>query len=97
MPSRNVGVLVEILDALGHLIRQPEAAFARLQEHFKTKLLVVAGDIELVQQQATTLRLQISERKRPRSSTTSASRWRPLHRDHGGGDQHLYPGRFIEP
>lgn len=61
MPSRNTGVLVEILDALGHLMRQPEAAFARLEEHYKSKLLLVAGDIELVQQQAHTLRLAISK------------------------------------
>src|SRR3954471_25045742 len=60
MPSRNTDIICEILDALGPHIRQPENAFSRLTEHFKDRLLISAGDTQLIDQQAQELRLAIT-------------------------------------
>ena len=89
MPSRNTGVLVEILDALGNLVRQPEAAFARLKEHYKSKLLIVAGDETTVAKYAKELRLAITT---PESAAVldyigHSSTGRHHHRAGGGSDQ----------
>jgi hypothetical protein len=54
MTTRNTPVLQQIIEVLG----EPEA-LARLENHFKDSLLVVAGDINLVASQAEELRLAI--------------------------------------
>jgi hypothetical protein len=54
MTTRNTPVLQQIIEVLD----EPDA-LARLENHFKDSLLVVAGDINLVADQAETLRLAI--------------------------------------
>jgi len=44
MPTRNTQILRQIIEALD--VQSPEEALARLEEHFKDKLLVVAGDTD---------------------------------------------------
>jgi len=56
MPTRNTPVLKQILDVLE--ISSPHA-LARLENHFKDSLLIVAGDINLVATHAEQLRLAI--------------------------------------
>jgi hypothetical protein len=60
MPSRNTAILNEILDVLGSNLISPLGALAELEEHFKDKLVMVAGDVQLVEQQAQELRLAIT-------------------------------------
>ena len=46
MPTRNTGVLCEIIEALGD--HAPPDALERLENHFKDLLLVVAGTTQTV-------------------------------------------------
>ena len=57
MPTRNIPVLKEIIEALGD--SAPPDALARLENHFKDSLLVVVGDIQTIASQAEQLRLAI--------------------------------------
>ena len=58
MPTRNTPALQQIIEALGDSV--PPDALARLEDHFKDSLLVVAGDTSQVAAHAETLRLAIS-------------------------------------
>jgi len=58
MPTRNTDILRQIIEALCD--QAPEDARARLEEHFKDKLMVVAGDVETIEAQAQQLRLAIT-------------------------------------
>lgn len=60
MPSRNTGLLQEIVRTLGDQVSDPRTALARLEEHFGEKLLTVAGDTDSIDQQAQELRLAIT-------------------------------------
>jgi DNA integrity scanning protein DisA with diadenylate cyclase activity len=60
MPERNTGILCQIIECLGDLVQQPQEALTRLEEHYSQKLLVVAGDTHLIEQQAQELRLAIT-------------------------------------
>ena len=66
MPSRNTGILGEIIESLGDLVQQPTTALARLEEHFKDRLLIVASDVQTVESQAEELRLFISSEEAAR-------------------------------
>jgi hypothetical protein len=59
MPTRNTAVLTQIIEALDGLLISEPHALARLEDHFKDSLLVVAGDTQLVASQAEELRLAI--------------------------------------
>jgi hypothetical protein len=61
MPTRNTEVLKEILQTLE--IEEPHA-LARLEDHFKSLLIVVAGNETDVAQYAEQLRLAIIETER---------------------------------
>src|SRR4051812_25242074 len=60
MPTRNTGILSNIVDTLGDQLKAPEKALAQLEEHFESKLLIVAGDVQTVARYADTLRLAIT-------------------------------------
>ena len=60
MPTRNTPVLQQIIQALGDLIPAPAEALARLEEHFESDLLIVAGTTSQVAAHAETLRLAIT-------------------------------------
>jgi hypothetical protein len=57
MTTRNTPVLQQLIEVLGDSAKSD--ALARLEDHFKDSLLVVAGDINLVADQAEKLRLAI--------------------------------------
>ena len=58
MPTRNTPVLERIVKALGD--SAPQDTLARLEDEFKDSLVVVAGDVKTVAQQAEQLRLAIT-------------------------------------
>src|SRR5688572_23968132 len=60
MPSRNTALLKEIIEALGDHLSAPEEALIRLEEHFGSSLLIVAGTTTQVAEHAEQLRLAIT-------------------------------------
>lgn len=58
MPTRNTPVLKQIIEVLGDSA-SPDA-LAKLENHFKDSLMVVAGDIQTVAALAETLRLAVN-------------------------------------
>src|SRR4051812_40877207 len=60
LPTRNTVVLMQIIEILGDLVISPEA-LARLEKHFKSSLIIVAGDTEQVAKFAEELRLAITK------------------------------------
>jgi hypothetical protein len=75
MPTRNTTVLESIIKALGDTA--PQEALPRLEKEFESSLLVVAGDVKTVAQNAEHLRLAITAeemQRRPGSSLGSNHR-----------------------
>ena len=64
MPTRNTAVLKRIIQALDGLLISEPHALARLENHFKSSLLVVAGNETDVAKFAEELRLAIIETER---------------------------------
>ncbi len=97
MPSRNTEVLTQIIEALDGLLVSPPHALARLEDHFKDSLLVVAGDVQLVAQQAEELRLAIITAECAQVLDHLAPQGR-IHLDQTEeAINTLFPDRFIEP
>ncbi len=99
MPTRNTGILNEIIYHLGSLvINQPEA-LAQLKNAFKGKLLIVAGNVETVAKHAEELRLAIDttecETVLDYIGTASLAGITIDHVEETINT--LFPGRFIEP
>ena len=57
--TRNTSVLNQIIEALGDLLISSPHALARLERHFETSLIVVAGDVQTVAAHAEKLRLAV--------------------------------------
>jgi len=94
MPTRNTGVLCEIIAALD--ISEPEA-LERLEDHFKGSLAIVAGDVDLVARQAVELRLAITTSECGLVLDHLAPQVRISIDQTDEGINTLSEGRFIEP
>jgi hypothetical protein len=99
MPTRNTGVLCEIIQALGDPLAIPPDALARLEDHFKDSLLIVAGSSQTVARHAETLRLAITTPECAQALDYIASKaLAGISIDHcEEAINMLFEGRFIEP
>jgi len=95
MPTRNTGTLTQIIEALGDLA-QPDA-LARLEDHFKDSLLIVAGSTQTVARHAEELRLAITTDECALVLDHLAPQIRITIDQTDEAINALYPGRFIEP
>lgn len=64
MSTRNTPVLQEIVDVLFTEVDEQAATLARLEHHFRDRLLVEAGNVAAVSTYAEQLRLGITEDER---------------------------------
>jgi hypothetical protein len=95
MPTRNTVVLERIVKALGESASQD--ALARLEDEFKDSLLVVAGDVNDVAQQAEQLRLAITREECAAVLDDLAPQARISLDQTEEAINTLFPDRFIEP
>ena len=65
MSTRNNAVLREVVDILFTEVDDQATALAKLEHHFRNRLLVDAGDVATVGTYADELRLRITEDERP--------------------------------
>ena len=94
MPTRNTPVLERIVKALGDTAPH---TLARLEDEFKDTLLVVAGDIQTVAQQAEHLRLAITTDECSQVLVHLAPEIRISLDQAEEAINTLFPDRFIEP
>ena len=59
--TRNTPVLRQIIEALGDQLSNQDIALIKLEEFYRNDLLVIAGNIETIEEAATELRLDISK------------------------------------
>jgi hypothetical protein len=95
MPTRNTPALEIIVKALGE--SAPHDSLARLEDEFKDTLLVVAGDVKTVAQQAEHLRLAITTEECGIVLDALAPQIRISLDDTEEAINKLFPDRFIEP
>ena len=94
MPTRNTLVLERIVKALGESAPQ---TLAKLEDEFKESLLVVAGDVQSVAQQAEQLRLAITTNECAQVLDSLAPEIRITLDQTEEAINTLFPDRFIEP
>jgi hypothetical protein len=97
MPTRNTAVLTRIIEALDGLLISEPHAMARLEDHFKDSLLVVAGDTKLIASQAEELRLAIITHECGKVLDHLAPHARISLDQTEEAINTLFPDRFIEP
>lgn len=97
MPTRNTAVLQQIIEALDGLLISSPHALARLENRFKDSLLVVAGDIPLIANQAEQLRLAITTDECGQVLDHLASHARISLDQTEEAINTLFPDRFVEP
>lgn len=97
MPTRNTAVLKQIVEALDGLLISSPHVLARLENHFKDSLLVVAGDINLVATHAEQLRLAIITTECAQVLDHLAPHIRISLDQTEDAINTLFPDRFIEP
>jgi len=97
MPTRNTAVLQQIIEALDGLLISDPHALARLENHFKDSLIVVAGDTQLVATHAEQLRLAIITTECAQVLDHLAPLTRISLDQTEEAINTLFPDRFIEP
>jgi hypothetical protein len=99
MPTRNTGVLCEIIKALGDPLKIPADALERLENHFKDSLLIVAGTTQIVARHAEHLRLAVTTPECAQALDYIGSKaMAGITIDHvEEAINTLFPDRFIEP
>jgi hypothetical protein len=97
MPTRNTPVFQQIVEALDGLLVSEPHALARLEDHSKDSLLVVAGDVKLIASQAEELRLAIITPECGQVLDHLAPQARISIDQTEDAINTLFPDRFIEP
>lgn len=99
MPTRNTGILSEIITVLGDLVPMPAKALKRLEKHYKDQLLVNAGSTAFILESAEQLRLAIipPEAAQVLNHIGEQAQLGITVDQVDEAINHLYPDRFIEP
>jgi predicted DNA-binding protein len=97
--GRNTSFLKEIVEALGDEINDKALALQRLEDHFKDRYVLDAGNVGDVADFATSLRLDINDEERDNvldyiAENAMAGISLDIVEDAINGK---FPGRFIEP
>ena len=95
MPTRNTGTLKPIIESLGN--HAPKNALARLENHFKDSLLIIAGTTQTLATHAEELRLAITIHECGLLLDHLAPQIRINIDQADEAINTLFPGRFIEP
>jgi hypothetical protein len=99
MPTRNAGVLCEIVNALGDPLKIPLDALEQSEEHFKDSLIIVAGTTQIVARHAEHLRLAVTTPECAQALDYIGSKAMAgiTIDETDEAINTLFPGRFIEP